>query len=113
MRFSTTEQVEDALRDGLVDVMRNAGIEVITDVGEGQRVLDAAMRAEEVLEEMRKRKSQKPRQLNSSDEEQATHATDVSEAEGTKELQNLETLAKKYENLITLKRGDYIVAYLT
>lgn len=32
---------EAALRDGLVEVLRGAGIEVVTDVEEGQRVLDA------------------------------------------------------------------------
>lgn len=33
---------EIALRDGLVDVLRGAGIDVVTDEAEGQRVLDAA-----------------------------------------------------------------------
>lgn len=33
---------EVALRDGLVEVLRGAGIEVVTDEAEGQRVLDAA-----------------------------------------------------------------------
>ena len=32
---------EAALRDGLVEVLRDAGIEVVTDIEEGQRVLDA------------------------------------------------------------------------
>ena len=40
---------EAAVRDALIGVMRDAGIEVITDTDEGQRVLDAANRAAEVL----------------------------------------------------------------
>ena len=44
---------ETALRDGLVEKMRSAGVEVVTDEAEGQRVLDAVRRANEMLREMR------------------------------------------------------------
>lgn len=39
---SEAETKELGLRDALADIMRNAGIEVSTDVEEGQRVLDEA-----------------------------------------------------------------------
>ena len=42
MQPQSAETRETALRDGLIDKLRSAGIEVITDEEEAQRVLDAA-----------------------------------------------------------------------
>lgn len=44
---------EAALRDGLVELLRGAGIEVVTDAEEGQRMLDGARRAADALDEMK------------------------------------------------------------
>lgn len=72
-------------------------------------MLDAAKRAEEIFKEMKKRnQTQKSRQLSSSDEEQATHATDISEPDGAKILQNLENLVNNSENLSIREKNDFI-----
>ena len=97
---------ETALRDGLVEKMRSAGIEVVTDDAEGQRVLDAALRAEELLDEM-KRKSAQETALPEG--ETSFKGTVISSADGAKVIQNLETLIKNAEKLDAAKSaGDVL-----
>ncbi len=80
---------EVALRDGLVEVLRGAGIEVVTDEAEGQRVLDAANRAADVLDEMKKRNQQQETALP--EDESSFKGTAISSADGAKIIKNLES----------------------
>ena len=75
--------------------MRSAWIDVVTDEVEGQRVLDAVNRANEILREMAKRKSA-PETVVPRDKT-PFKATAVSSADGAKIPQKIESLAKKYE----------------
>ncbi len=94
---------ERELGEALVEVMRGAGIEVVTDEAEGQRVLDAARRAMEALREMGKRKSATG---TASVPEGEHHHAVISVAEyGAKVVKNLETLAKSYENISGLRKN--------
>ena len=88
---------ERVLRDALVEKLRGSGIKVIMDAAEGQRVLDAAKRADEILREMGKRKSAS--ETASVPDREHHHAVISVAEDGAKVLQNLETLAKKYENI--------------
>lgn len=88
------DAAEVELREGLVDLLREAGIEVVADAAEAQRVLDAYRRSGEVLREMVKRKS--PETAVPGDEP-PFKATVVSSDDGVKIVQNLDSLAKKYE----------------
>ena len=96
---------ERALRDGLVEKMRSAGIEVVTDDAEGQRVLDAALRAEELLDEM-KRKSAQETALPEG--ETSFKGTVISSADGAKVIQNLETLIKNAEKLDAAGQRNFL-----
>ena len=80
---------EVALRDGLVDVLRGAGIDVVTDEAEGQRVLDAANRAADVLDEIKKRNQQQETALP--EDESSFKGTAISSADGAKVIKNLES----------------------
>lgn len=105
----TTQELsaaEKALRDGLVDVMRGAGIEVVTDEAEGQRVLDAANRAADVLDEMKKRNQQQETALP--EDESSFKGTAISSADGAKVIKNLDTLAKESENISTAKKRTFL-----
>lgn len=90
---------EAALRDAVVEHLRGMGIEVITDTYEGQRVLDAAKRAAEVLTEAKKRNQQKETALP--EDETSFKGTAISSADGAKVLQNLEQPSKNSENITT------------
>ena len=92
---------EIALRDGLIDVLREAGMDVITDDVEGQKVLDAARRAVELLDEMKKKSAPETAPLTNT----GGSSADISSADGAKILQNIETLAKKYENISNYRKN--------
>ncbi len=94
---------EVALRDGLVEVLRGAGIEVVTDEAEGQRVLDAANRAADVLDEMKKSSLE-----TVSVSVKKHQPTVVSSDYGAKVIHNLETLTKKYEENVTNRANTFI-----
>ena len=80
---------EVALRDAVVDRLRENGIDVITDVSEGQRVLDMANGKERLS-------GKQKRALETAEQSQrTTMATVVSSADGAKVLNNLDNLAKK------------------
>ncbi len=85
---------EAALRDGLIDLMREAGMDVSADWEEGQRVLDEA-NGEAQLSQAKKRTLETAR-LNSQGE--GTKGTVVSSDDGAKILKNLDILAKELEN---------------
>ena len=80
---------EVALRDAVVDQLRENGIDVVTDVSEGQRVLDMANGKERLS-------GKQKRALETAEQSQrTTMATVVSSADGAKVLNNLDNLAKK------------------
>ncbi|MDY6409169.1 MAG: hypothetical protein SPK71_04925, partial [Prevotella sp.] len=88
------ETRETALRDGLIDKLRSAGIEVITDEEEAQRVLDAA-NGDVALSRGQKRAVETV-SVSSNEEHQQTV---ISTADNAKVLNNLDNLAKKLDNL--------------
>lgn len=95
---------EVALRDGLVEVLRGAGIEVVTDEAEGQRVLDAANRAADVLDEMKKRNQQQETALP--EDESSFKGTAISSADGAKIIKNLESGKKASNQIPQRPNGD-------
>ena len=88
------ETRETALRDGLIDKLRSADIEVITDEEEAQRVLDAA-NGDVALSRGQKRAVETV-SVSSNEEHQQTV---ISTADNAKVLNNLDNLAKKLDNL--------------
>ena len=82
---------EAALRDGVNELMREAGIEVIDDAGEGQRVLDMANGPRLDKSKKRALETASPN-LNGTD-----HQTVVSSTLGAKVLKNLDNLVNEYE----------------
>ena len=85
---------EAALRDAVSGLLRNAGIEVIDDVEEGQRVLD---RANEVLLSKDKKRALETASLG----ETSRSLTVIPSALGSKILNNLDTLVTKCKNSST------------
>ena len=84
---------EDALRDALVNVLRGAGVDVVTDVEEGQRVLDEA-NGETRLQA--KKRALETASVTSKEKHQPTV---VSSADGAKVLKNLDKLVEDFEKL--------------
>ena len=84
---------EDALRDALVNVLRGAGVDVVTDVEEGQRVLDDA-NGETRLQA--KKRALETASVTSKEKHQPTV---VSSADGAKVLKNLDKLVEDFEKL--------------
>ena len=113
-RAGGTEAVRDAVDEavsaGLDEVLRATfRADYVTDAAEGQRVLEAARRADEALDEMRKRNQ---RQETASVPGKEHHHAVISVAEdGAKIVQNLENLAKTYEN-ISGSRKNFLENFL-
>ena len=84
---------EIALRDAVIDKLRESGLEVITDVEVGQRVLDEANG-----QEIRFNAKQKRALETASVSLNETSSTAISSADGAKIVKNLDALAQKYEN---------------
>ena len=83
---------ERSLRDGLIDVLTKAGIDVITDVEEGQRVLDRANG------EARMQAKKRALETASLSEESERSLTVVSSAYGAKVLKNIDAVIQLLEN---------------
>lgn len=92
---SEVSEQEGALRDALVETMRNAGIEVVADEQEGQRVLDIVNGENATLSKAQKRAAETATLSETSD----APLTVVSTADGAKVLNNLDELTKHYDNL--------------
>ena len=86
------DNADTALRDALVSVLRGAGIEVIDNTEEGQRVLDEANGAVNMLAKKR------ALETVSSYRDERYQQTVVSSANGTKILKNLDEAIQKFEN---------------
>ena len=100
-RTSEPTQREAALRDELNELLREAGMPVIDDVEEGQRVLDMANEAD-----VRFGAKQKRALETATIAEQSTNnATVVSSADGAKVQKILETLADNYEKRPNKTKG--------
>ena len=82
---------EAALRDALVDVLSGAGVEVVTDAEEGQRVLD------EANGETRLHAKKRALETVSSSRDERYQQTVVSSADGAKVLNHLDKLVSDYE----------------
>ena len=89
-RVSTKER---KLRDAIVDLLRKAGIDVVTESEEGQRVLDMANGRGVTLNKAQKRILETAPLI----QEEGSRA-DISSIDGAKVLKNLDILAEKLEN---------------
>ncbi|MDD7101207.1 MAG: hypothetical protein PUH95_05595, partial [Prevotellaceae bacterium] len=85
-------KAEVALRDAVIDRLRENGIDVVTDVSEGQRVLDMANGKERLSGKQKRALETATWQQQ---DVEANQATVVSSADGAKVLNNLDNLAKK------------------
>ena len=85
-------KAEVALRDAVVEVLRKSGIDVVSDVAEGQRVLDMANGKERLSGKQKRALETATWQQQ---DVEANQATVVSSADGAKVLNNLDNLAKK------------------
>ena len=92
---------EIALRDGLVDILRSVGLADEPDEVKGQKELDSVIRAVELLDEMKKKSAPETAPLTNI----GGSSADISSADGAKILQNIETLAKKYENISNYRKN--------
>lgn len=86
---------EARLRDAIVDLLRKAGIDVVTESEEGQRVLDMANGRGVTLNKAQKRALK----TVSISDNQKHRRTVVSSADGAKIQKNLDTLAEKIEKI--------------
>ena len=94
-------KAEAVLRDAVIDRLRENGMEVITDVAEGQKVLDEANGEEVMLSAKQKRALETATMAD----ESTNKATVVSSADGAKVQNNLEILADSYKNRPNKAKG--------
>ena len=93
-------KAEVALRDAVIDRLRENGIDVVTDVSEGQRVLDMANGKERLSG-----KQKRALETATIADESTNKATVVSSADGAKVQNNLEILADSYQKLHNRTKG--------
>ena len=98
---SKPSKAEAVLRDAVIDRLRENGMEVITDVAEGQKVLDEANGEEVMLSAKQKRALETATMAD----ESTNKATVVSSADGAKVQNNLEILADSYKNRPNKAKG--------
>ena len=98
---SKPSKAEAVLRDAVIDRLRENGMEVITDVAEGQKVLDEANGEDVMLSAKQKRALETATMAD----ESTNKATVVSSADGAKVQNNLEVLADNYEKRPNKTRG--------
>ena len=94
-------KAEAVLRDAVIDRLRENGMEVITDVAEGQKVLDEANGEDVMLSAKQKRALETATMAD----ESTNKATVVSSADGAKVQNNLEVLADSYKNRPNKAKG--------
>ena len=98
---SKPSKAEAVLRDAVIDRLRENGMEVITDVAEGQKVLDEANGEDVMLSAKQKRALETATMAD----ESTNKATVVSSADGAKVQNNLEILADSYKNRPNKTKG--------
>lgn len=91
---SEMSQEERVLRDAVIDRLRESGMEVITDEGTGQRVLDEANGKAKLSA-----KKRRALETVSASHDEKHQPTVVSSADGAKILKELDDTKEKYENL--------------
>ncbi len=91
---SEMSQEERVLRDAVIDRLRESGMEVITDEGTGQRVLDEANGKAKLSA-----KKRRALETVSASHDEKHQPTVVSSADGAKILKELDGTKEKYENL--------------
>lgn len=94
-------KAEAVLRDAVIDRLRENGMEVITDVAEGQKVLDEANGEDVMLSAKQKRALE----TVTIADESTNNATAISSADGAKVQNNLEILADNYEKRPNKTKG--------
>ena len=98
---SKPSKAEAVLRDAVIDRLRENGMEVITDVAEGQKVLDEANGEDVMLSAKQKRALE----TVTIADESTNNATAISSADGAKVQNNLEILADYYEKRHNKTKG--------
>ena len=98
---SKPSKAEAVLRDAVIDRLRENGMEVITDVAEGQKVLDEANGEDVMLSAKQKRALE----TVTIADESTNNATAISSADGAKVQNNLEILADNYEKRPNKTKG--------
>ncbi len=98
---SKPSKAEAVLRDAVIDRLRENGMEVITDVAEGQKELDEANGEDVMLSAKQKRALETATMAD----ESTNKATVVSSADGAKVQNNLEILADSYKNRPNKAKG--------
>ncbi|MBQ6069480.1 MAG: hypothetical protein IJK84_08260 [Bacteroidales bacterium] len=98
---------ERRLFDGLVEVMRKAGMRVNTDWEKGQRVLEMARRLGIAVNDMRRNKKSTSKTAVPG-EETPFKAAVVSEIDAAKIAKNLDSLIKKTQNLSNEQKKHFI-----
>lgn len=99
---SSLSQNEIALRNALIDKLRSSGLEVITDVKEGQRILDIA---NEEIRGHRKKKSVNDTALP---EQSSFKGTVVSFTDTANIQDNLERLSNQFEIIESTSNKEFI-----
>ena len=94
-------KAEAVLCDAVIDRLRENGMEVITDVAEGQKVLDEANGEDVMLSAKQKRALETVTMAD----ESTNKATAISSADGAKVQNNLEILADNYEKRPNKTKG--------
>ena len=98
---------ERKLRDAIVDLLRKAGIDVVTESEEGQRVLDMARELGIAVNNMRGNKKSTSKTAVPS-EKSPFKAAVVSEIDAAKIAKNLDTLINKTQNLLNEQKKHFI-----
>gem|GEM_PF-5313572 len=88
---------EAELRDAVIGLMREEGLDVITDTETGQRVLDMANGQARLMGNRGTKKSASETAETLASKEELAYTTDISSADGAKLLKNIDNLAKSYE----------------
>ena len=98
---------ERKLRDAVVDLLRKAGIDVVTESEEGQRVLDMARSLGIAVNDMMRNKKSTSKTAVPG-EETPFKAAVVSEIDAAKIAKNLDSLIKKTQNLSNEQKKHFI-----
>ena len=88
---------EAELRDAVIGLMREEGLDVITDTETGQRVLDMANGQARLMGNRDTKKSASETAETLASKEELAYTTDISSADGAKLLKDIDNLAKSYE----------------
>ena len=88
---------EAELRDAVIGLLREEGLDVITDTETGQRVLDMANGRARLMGNRGTKKSASETAETLASKEELAYTTDISSADGAKLLKDIDNLAKSYE----------------